>query len=248
MPDWRPIEDRHAWSETNRRPTCLIRDPSKTDMPQQRPIRDWHASSETTMPDRRPIGERHAWSETHRTPIFLIRYPWETDMPNRKPIGDQHAWSETHQWATYVFLMGLRSRMLFSDVSHMRHVGLRWGMSVSDQAYGSLMRHVGFRLVSDKACRFPKGLQSGMLVFDEACRSSMGLRWGMSGSDEACQFPMRHFGIRWGMSVSDQACRSPIIITFSWTRWKVCMYKAITGIHIQAKFTFKNGFYAALPV
>ena len=43
----RPIGD---LSETQRRPTCLIGDPSDTDMPYRRPIRDRHASSETDVP------------------------------------------------------------------------------------------------------------------------------------------------------------------------------------------------------
>ena len=40
MPLRRPIGDRHASSENNRRLTCLIGDLSKTDMPQRRPIRN----------------------------------------------------------------------------------------------------------------------------------------------------------------------------------------------------------------
>ena len=56
----RPIGDRHACSETHRRPTCLIGDPSDTD-----------------MPDRRPFGDRHARSETHWRPTCLIGdRPW----------------------------------------------------------------------------------------------------------------------------------------------------------------------------
>ena len=53
-------------SETPQRTTCLIADPSKTDMPDRRLIVDLN------MPDQRPIGDQHAPSEisipleTHR--------------------------------------------------------------------------------------------------------------------------------------------------------------------------------------
>ena len=103
----RPIGDQHSWSETHWRPSFLIVDPSETD-----------------MPDRRHIGDQHAWSETHRRPTCLIRDPWKTDMPHRRPIGDQPASSEAdmpHQRLT-------QGKICIYYGSHMRHVGLRWGM------------------------------------------------------------------------------------------------------------------------
>ena len=51
-----------------------------------------------------------------------------------------------------------------------RHVGLRWGMLVSDGAFG-----------------FPMGLRSGMSVADESPIRHVGLRCNMSTS------PIRHF-------------------------------------------------------
>ena len=55
MPNRRPIGDRHASSETHRRPTCLIGDPSET---------HW---GPTCL-----IGEKYASSETHWRPTCLI--------------------------------------------------------------------------------------------------------------------------------------------------------------------------------
>ena len=130
-------------SETHRR---LIRDPSKTDMPNRRPR---HASSETDMPNRRPIGEQHVRLETHRRP--------------------RHASLETY-----------------------RHVGLQWGMSVSD---GSPMGHVSFRMVTNVACQ---GTSDGSPT------RQVSLRWGMSVTDGACRFLM---GLQSGMLVSDVTCR-----------------------------------------
>ena len=116
----RPIRDRHAWSETHWRPrhaswdlpdqrlTCLIGDPSETDMPDRIPR---HDSSETDMPNRRPKiassethrRSRHASLETHLKPTkpigdqqkCLIGDRLKTDMPNQKPTRDQHAWLES---------------------------------------------------------------------------------------------------------------------------------------------------------
>ena len=76
-------------------------------------------------------------------------------------------------------------------LSRIRHVGLRWDMSVSHEACRSLIRHVGLQQVSNQACQSPISLRSGMSVSD--------------GS------PIRHVGLCW---VSD---RSPKIIIFSWT-------------------------------
>ena len=60
------IGDRHASSKTHRKPTCLTRDPSATD-----------------MPDRRP---RHVSSETHLKPTCLIKNLPEIDMPDKESL------------------------------------------------------------------------------------------------------------------------------------------------------------------
>ena len=56
-------------SETHRRPTCMIGDPSETDMFHQIPTYLIVDPSETNMLHRRPIWNRHA--------------PLENDMPDR---------------------------------------------------------------------------------------------------------------------------------------------------------------------
>ena len=61
----RPTRDQHASLETHRRPTCLIRDPSGTNMP------DW-----------RPIGDQHTWWETHWRPQYDL---WETHLKSSCP-------------------------------------------------------------------------------------------------------------------------------------------------------------------
>ena len=120
---WRPIGDQ---SETHRRPTCLIRDPLETKMPDRRLKYLIGDPSETNKPHRRPIKDQHASSDTH--------------MLDRRPIEDQHASSETvmpqwrprHvglRWAsneTCRSLMGFQWDMLVSDGSPIRHVGIQW--------------------------------------------------------------------------------------------------------------------------
>ena len=84
-------------SETHRRPTYLIRDPSETEMPDQRPIGDLE------MLHRRPIWNRHAPSEIDMIGLkptclirdqhaYLIGDTLETYMPNQIPTRDRHAW------------------------------------------------------------------------------------------------------------------------------------------------------------
>ena len=131
---WRPIRDQYAWSETHRRPICLIR--------------DRHASSETNMHYRTLtclIGVRLACLETH--------------MSQRRPIGDWHASLETNMphWRPKIIYiscpgsvsneacrspMGLWSGMLVSDQACWSQIGLWWDLLVSD---GSPFRHVGLR-------------------------------------------------------------------------------------------------------
>ena len=83
-------------------------------------------------------------SENYRTPLGG---PVETDMSNRRPLRDHHAWSETDMPVG----------------SQIRHVGLRSGMSVFDDTFQSLVRHVDLRWDSDEAS----------FVFEEACWSQI---------------------------------------------------------------------------
>ena len=111
MPDRRPIGDRHAWPENNRRPTCLIGDLSKTEMPHRRPIRDRHASLETNMSHRRPtclIGAQHVSSGTIRTCLVyngsLMRHVglwWVSDEACWSPIRHCGLQSDILQWVSY---------------------------------------------------------------------------------------------------------------------------------------------------
>ena len=155
-------------------------------------IGDPHVWSETRrdMFYLRPIGELHASSETdmpHWRPTCLIEDPLETNMPHRRPI---------------------RNTYLAQGQSPIKHVGLRWGMSVTD---GSPIRHVSLQwvsqsgmLVSNQACQSPIRHLGLWWVSVQACWSLMGLRWGMMFSDGS---PIRHVGLRW---VSCQACWSPM--------------------------------------
>ena len=115
MPDRRPINDLNI---LHQRPTCLIRDPSKTSTCyiggrhawseiNQRPtcpIGNWHSPSETDMPDWRPIGDLDSQNASLDTSMPDQRTigeqhaPLVTYIPHRRqtclciPIGDQHAW------------------------------------------------------------------------------------------------------------------------------------------------------------
>ena len=76
-------------SQTHRRPTCLIGDPSETDMPDRRPIGDQNSRSETHPRPTCLIGDLYVSSENdmpHRRPTCLIRNPSEIDMPDWRPI------------------------------------------------------------------------------------------------------------------------------------------------------------------
>ena len=69
-------------------------------------------------------------------------------------------------------------------------------MSVSD---GFPMGHVGYRWVSDGACRLQMGLRWGMPVSDGS---------PMKHVDVSDESTIRHVSLRWGMSVTNGACRS----------------------------------------
>ena len=113
-------------SETHRRPTCLIGDPSETST---------CFSRDLDMPDWRPIGDLDMF---HQRPTCFIGDPLETNMPNRRTTRDRHM----PDWRHIIDL-------------DMLHLGPT-GMLVSN---GSPMGHVGFRWVSNGACRFQMGHQ-----------------------------------------------------------------------------------------
>ena len=152
MPDRDP-------SETNWRPTCLMGDLSKTDMPDRRMIVDRYASSETNMPHWRPtclIVYLSKINISHRKPIRDLSETY------RRPIEDQHAWSETnmpHRWP-------------------IRNTYLAWGQSPIRACWSPIM-HVSHWWVSDQAGWSPMGLQSGIMVSDGSQIRHVGLQWGI---------------------------------------------------------------------
>ena len=134
----RPIGDRHAWSETNRRPIGDL------DMLYWTPIWNQHVSSGTDMPDQRPSympnwrynGDRHAKSKTLQRPTCLIIVLIQIYINKQKIYKINYIF----KYICVKIPIGLR-----------RHVGLRWvytGMSVYDGAYRSPIRHS----VSKEAC------------------------------------------------------------------------------------------------
>ena len=89
----------------------------------------------------------------------------ETDMPDWRPIGDQNAALATNMpdQRTTLGKICISYGMPVSDEAWWSPMGFRCGISVSNQAYGPLMRHVGLRWVSDQAYGSPMrhvGLQS----------------------------------------------------------------------------------------
>ena len=124
------IGDRHVWSETS---PCLI-------------IGDWHAWSET---QRRPT--IHMPAGSNRNYFYTLLYAFIHLFILEKCKYSNKACQS---------LMGLRLYMLVSYSgmyicrSLIRHVGLRPSISVS---YGSPIRHVGLRWVSDETCQVSDG-------------------------------------------------------------------------------------------
>ena len=112
-----PIGDRHACSETHRRPR--------------------HASSETNMPYQRPtklIGDLSETDMLHWRPTCQIGDPSETHMPHQRPtclwrpIENQHACgiqSEFKHILKYTYFYILFA-YLYTCPSSMGHVGFRW--------------------------------------------------------------------------------------------------------------------------
>ena len=129
-----PIEDRHAWSESHWRPTCLIG--------------DHHVLYKTDKP-----------SSLIESSSLIIGDPSETNIPVRKPwhassetltclIRDRHAWLETH-W---------RPTCLIGD-HHAFESNQNFNNIFKNSYFLILLKfiyvlgHVGFRWVSDEACR-----------------------------------------------------------------------------------------------
>ena len=140
MRDRRSIGDRHAGSENRQRPTCLIGDPSVTNMPDQRPTLCkicisygsgiW-VSNEACRSLIRHVGLR---SDT-LVPDEACRSPMSMS------VSDQH--------------VGLRSIMSVSDGSSIRH--LRW-VSDNNNIFlnsGEIMYYVGINKGVDRKDGYP---------------------------------------------------------------------------------------------
>ena len=111
------------------------------------------------MPDRRPIGD------------LDMLHPSDTNMYLNK----QKVYQISMFKYTYVeILIGLRRNVVLRWPGLHRHVGLRWVMSVSDEACLSPMGLVGVRWVSDEPCRSFIAQVGLRWVYDQACRSLMG--------------------------------------------------------------------------
>ena len=131
------LRPRYATSETDRlhrRPTCLIGDPSQTDMT------DW-----------RPITDRHAWLETHHRPTWLrsligISTHLNILILNTFCLFINHYiiyWNNIlghvgFRWVSYEACRGLRSGMLVSNGSL---IGLQ---RISDRAEQRLVNQWKF--------------------------------------------------------------------------------------------------------
>ena len=112
MPHRKPIEDRHAWSETHLRLTCLIGDP----------FGDRHVSSEVDMPDRRHIDDRHAWSETLRRPTLgkiCISHGSQMRHVSLR-------WVSAEACRSPIRRVDLRTDIWVSDETFRSQMGLRW--------------------------------------------------------------------------------------------------------------------------
>ena len=144
--------------ETNWRLTCLIADPSETNLPGWRPtclIGDKHYSSE-------PILGKHASSEIYKRLKCLVWDPSNMSVYNGSPICQVSIQSDrlvsNHACWSPIMHVGLQSCMLVSNHacwSPVMHVVsdlaccLQWGMTVFD---GSPIKHVGLGWLSEQAC------------------------------------------------------------------------------------------------
>ena len=139
-------------SETHWRPTCLIGDPSGTN-----------------LPDRR-------WTQgkiriSHGSPMRNVGVRWVSDEACLSPMGYRAGFLVSN--GSPIRLVGFRWGILVFDGSTMRHVGLRW---VSDEACQSLMGLGSGMVVSNGSTIWDVGL---LLVTD---RCPMGFRWVSDGS------------------------------------------------------------------
>ena len=123
MLDQRPTRDRHAWSETvmpKRRPTALIRDPLKTDIPIKRPyiIPVWKLiKNYIKVSIFKYICLNFNWTlQARLSPMGFYRHVglcWVSDL---------------------TFWSSIAGRLVPDYIcwSLMRHIGLWWGILVSD--------------------------------------------------------------------------------------------------------------------
>ena len=107
-------------SETHRRLTCLIWDPSKTSTCF---IGDWHVTSETNMPDQRLIGDWHVTLMTDM-PVKTHRRPTCLRKSNRNFNTCLFKYSYFYILFAYFYIGIIYWGMSVSD-------GFRWSMSIS---------------------------------------------------------------------------------------------------------------------
>ena len=81
--------------------------------------------------------------------INFIGDPLETEISDRKPNGGQLAWSIGDRHASPETDLPYQSCSMGLRWVPIRHVGFRSGISVSDQACWSSIRHVGHQWFSD---------------------------------------------------------------------------------------------------
>ena len=162
----------------DRSSTCLMEDPSVADMPD----RILTCLLETGMPDRRQtclIEDRYVWSKTNMSDWMLTNLI----KTHKKHISDLRP-TRSSKLLYFTPIIHIRysvpvttvkdiliggnpnfdgfGQIYISYGSLIKHVGLRSGTLVSNQACQSLIRHIG--------CR------SGKSVSDQTCQSTMGLR------------------------------------------------------------------------
>ena len=132
MPDQRPIGNQDAYSETkrrstfligdpsetHRRPTCLMGDPSETDMPDQRPI-------VTYMPDRRLtclIGDR-LWAIyvflIYGSPMRHVGLQWVSNQACRSPMG---LWSTCRSLIVFWWFSDRSPIIILFSWTHKNHL------------------------------------------------------------------------------------------------------------------------------
>ena len=132
----RPIRDRHTWSETYWRPTCLNGD---LDMLHRRSIRDRHSWLETNTHRRRPDEDQHGCvvqSDSKRiNQIYLFLHTlclvliFLNNVRSLITVHDRSGESlisHVSLLSGFQFQIGLRSGMSVFDGSPIRHVGLQW--------------------------------------------------------------------------------------------------------------------------